>query len=160
MADAKPQSAIDAGLQSAANATAPSVSALGWREREVMSVLWKLGNASVQQVSERLSTGLAYTTVMTTLDRLFRKGLLRREKRNRAFIYSAAFSAKDVEGRRAADLIHRFFTESDVQQDILLSCLVDAVHGFDTELLDQIDAAVRSARSQTQPAISKKDGDR
>ena len=61
---------------------------LGQREREVLSVLWSQGSANVQQVAERLSTVLAYTTVMTTLDRLFKKGLLQREKKDRAFIYS------------------------------------------------------------------------
>ncbi|HTV16116.1 MAG TPA: BlaI/MecI/CopY family transcriptional regulator [Acidobacteriaceae bacterium] len=159
MADTNLQSAInDGGLPAAkTDAAAPSVSALGRREREVMSVLWKLGKASVQQVSERLSTELAYTTVMTTLDRLFRKGLLRREKCSRAFFYSAVLSAKDVEGRRASDLIRRFFKESDMQDDVLVSCLVDAVHGYDTELLDQLDAAVRSARAQVQPAAGKKE---
>ncbi len=132
----------------------PSVARLGRREREVLSVLRGLGSATVQQVSERLSTGLAYTTVMTTLDRLFRKGLLRREKQNRAFLYSVALSAKDVEGQRAADLIHRFFTESDAQPEMLISCLLDAVHHYDTELLDHLESKIRSARAragQTHP---------
>src|ERR1700733_1056037 len=79
-----------------ASASALASSGLGRREREVMSVVWEMGAASVQQVAARLDTGLAYTTVMTTLDRLFRKGLLHREKQSRAFIYSAVLSPKDV----------------------------------------------------------------
>jgi predicted transcriptional regulator len=98
----------------------------------------------------RLGNGLAYTTVMTTLDRLFRKGLLHREKRNRAFIYSAMLSARDVEGRRAADMIRRFFTESNMKPEVLVSCLIDAVHHYDTELLDHLDSRIRSARAQIQ----------
>lgn len=125
------------------------VSRLGRREREVMSVLWELGSASVQQVAERLGAGLAYTTVMTTLDRLFRKGMLHREKRKRAFIYSPALSSKDVEDRRAANLIRRFFSESDEQAEVLVSCLVDAVHSYDTELLDDIESAIRAARAES-----------
>lgn len=127
----------------------PAVSRLGRREREVMQAVWELGRASVQQVSEQLNAGLAYTTVMTTLDRLYRKGLLRREKQQRAFIYSAALTAEDVEGQRAADLVRRFFAESDAQPEMLLSCLVDAVHGYDTELLDQLESRIRRARAQT-----------
>ena len=128
-------------------ASSPAFNGLGRREREVMSALWELGAASVQQVAIRMGTGLAYTTVMTTLDRLFRKGLLRREKRNRAFIYSAVLSAKDVEGRRAADMIRRFFGESNMQPEVLISCLIDAVHHYDTELLDHLDSRIRSARA-------------
>ncbi len=131
---------------------APPASRLGRREREVMHAVWELGQANVQQVSERLSAGLAYTTVMTTLDRLFRKGLLRREKQQRAFIYSAALTAEDMEGHRAAELVRRFFGESDAQPEMLLSCLVDAVHSYDTELLDQLESRIRRARAQTRAA--------
>lgn len=127
---------------------APLLSALGRREREVLSVLRELGSATVQQVADRLSATLAYTTVMTTLDRLFRKGLLRREKQNRAFLYSMALSARDLEGRRAALLVRRFFSESDVQPDVLVSCLVDAVHQYDTELLNRLESEIREARAQ------------
>jgi predicted transcriptional regulator len=130
------------------SASAPAFNGLARREREVMSVLWELGAASVQQVATRLSTGLAYTTVMTTLDRLFRKGLLRREKQNRAFIYSPVLSPQDVAGRRAAEMIRRFFTESNMGPEVLISCLVDAVHQYDTELLDRLDTRIRSARAQ------------
>jgi BlaI family transcriptional regulator, penicillinase repressor len=136
---------------------ASAVSALGRREREVLSVLREVGCATVQQVADRLNTSLAYTTVMTTLDRLFRKGLLQREKQNRAFLYSLALSAKDLEGQRAAVLIRRFFSESDAQPDVLVSCLVDAVHHYDTELLDRLESSIRDARSQSR---SKKENAR
>lgn len=132
-------------------ALALPVSALGRREREVLSVLRDLGSATVQQVADCLSASLAYTTVMTTLDRLFRKGLLQRQKQNRAYLYTAALSAKDLEGQRATDLIHRFFSESDTQPEVLVSCLVDAVHHYDTELLDRLETSIRQARAQSRP---------
>lgn len=132
-----------------AHAALPALAALGRREREVLSVLRRLGSATVQQVAERLDTGLAYTTVMTTLDRLYRKRLLERRKQNRAFLYSLALSARDLEGRRAAQLIRRFFSESDARPEILVSCLVDAVHGYDIDLLDQLEASIRDARASS-----------
>ncbi|MFZ0632980.1 MAG: BlaI/MecI/CopY family transcriptional regulator [Acidobacteriaceae bacterium] len=131
---------------------------LGRREREVLAVLRELGSATVQQVAENLDASLAYTTVMTTLDRLFRKGLLEREKVNRAFLYSPSLSARDLEEQRAAHLIRRFFSESDSQPDILVSCLVDAVHDYDTDLLDQLESSIRSARAQSAPVQPKKGG--
>jgi BlaI family penicillinase repressor len=81
----------------------PLARTLGQREREVMSILCTQESASVQQVSERLSSNLAYTTVMTTLDRLFRKGFLERRKQDRAYIYSAAVTSREIEGQRAAE---------------------------------------------------------
>lgn len=120
---------------------------LGWREREVLGVIRELGSATVQQVAGRLSASPAYTTVMTTLDRLFRKGLLRREKQSRAFLYSAALSPQAEENLRAADLVRRFFSQSRAQPDLLVSCLIDAVHQYDTDLLDQLEARLRAARA-------------
>jgi len=119
---------------------------LGQREREVMAIVSGQGSASVQQVSEHLSSTLAYTTVMTTLDRLFRKGFLVRKKKDRAYIYSAALTSREVEGQRAAGLVRRFFGDSGEAPDLLLSCLVDAVHRYDTTLLDQLEERIRAAR--------------
>jgi predicted transcriptional regulator len=131
---------------------------LGQREREVMSIVCGQGSASVQQVSERLSVTLAYTTVMTTLDRLFKKGFLRRQKHDRAFIYSAKLTSREIEDHRAAGLVRRFFTDSEENPDILVSCLVDAVHDYDTRLLDQLEARIRAARAR-QPESSAGSGE-
>jgi predicted transcriptional regulator len=157
-ASAGPHSRPAAEIRNGASPAVPGT-LLGRREREVLAVLRELGSATVQQVADHLDTSLAYTTVMTTLDRLFRKGLLEREKVNRAFLYSPSLSARDLEEQRAAHLIRRFFSESDSQQDILVSCLVDAVHDYDTGLLDQLESSIRSARAQTIPS-PKKEGTR
>ena len=61
---------------------------LGPLEVTVMEILWARGESNVRDVVDRLDRPLAYTTVMTTLDRLFKKGLLARRKSDRAFIYS------------------------------------------------------------------------
>ncbi len=121
---------------------------LGRREREIMAILCGQGSASVQQVSERLSASLAYTTVMTTLDRLFKKGFLQRTKQDRAYIYSATLTSREIEDRRAAGLVRRFFADSGEHPEILVSCLVDAVHHYDTALLDQLESKIRDARAR------------
>lgn len=124
-------------------------SLLGSRERDVIAALRELGTATVQQVAEHLNCGLAYTTVMTTLDRLFRKGLVQRKKESRAFLYAATLSVRDIEGRRANHLVHRFFAETDARPEMLISCLVDAVHHYDAELLDQLESMIRTARARS-----------
>jgi predicted transcriptional regulator len=123
-------------------------SRLGEREREVLAVLWQYGSATVQQVAAHLSVALAYTTVMTTLDRLFKKGFAQREKQERAFLYSAAITKEDMERRRASVLVHHFFERSSSQQKLLVSHLVDAVDHYDTQLLDQLEDEIRSTRSR------------
>ncbi len=68
--------------------------ALGDLEREVMAQLWDARDQplTVRQVHERLSRRreLAYTTVMTVLDRLAKKDVVTREKADRAYLYRAA----------------------------------------------------------------------
>jgi predicted transcriptional regulator len=119
---------------------------LGWREREVLEIVWADGNVTVQQVSKRLSIKLAYTTVMTTLDRLFKKGLLHRVKQDRAFLYSPALSPTDLENLRARALVERFFAGTPSDPDILLSCLVDVIGRYDDDLLKSLEEKVREAK--------------
>ncbi len=58
-------------------------------ELEAMKALWQLGEATVREVNRELNRRrpLAYTTVMTLLDRLARKGAAGRRKHGRAHIY-------------------------------------------------------------------------
>ncbi len=67
---------------------------LGPLEFEVMEVVWTVGASNVRDVATRMQRSLAYTTVMTTLDRLYKKGLLEREMSDRAFIYSTEIVAR------------------------------------------------------------------
>ncbi len=119
---------------------------LGHRECQVLEIVWADGNATVEQVSRRLPIRLAYTTVMTTLDRLFKKGLLTRVKSDRAFIYSPAVSSCDLESLRARALLDRFFYETASSPDVLLSCLVDVIGTYDDKLLHNLEEKVRAAK--------------
>jgi len=55
----------------------------------------------------RLSRKRAYTTVMTTLDRLYQKGILNRKRVAGKFLYSARLSRQELEKGMARDLIAR-----------------------------------------------------
>jgi predicted transcriptional regulator len=127
---------------------------LGEREREVLEVLWSEGSATVQQVAECLQSTLAYTTVMTTLDRLFKKGILLRDKRERAFVYRPAVSRGELERDRAAAMIRGFFSGSAMDHDALLSYLVNAVQSFDRDLLQRLEEEVRIAKQQKETGIN------
>ncbi len=83
---------------------------LGHLERNALEILWDCGECNVHEVVRRLSRPLAYTTVMTTLDRLFKKGLLERRKSERAFLYSPRWSKREWERKRAGDWVAAFLS--------------------------------------------------
>ena len=137
--------------------------ALGILERDVMDVLWARGDLSVRDVQLHLNRPIAYTTVMTTLDRLFKKGLLERRQVRRAFLYSAALSRADLQAQIAGRVFEGLLRARDAEPMPLLSNLVDSVSaqaGGD-ELLEKLEALVREKRRQLQqtpsPAVSDDD---
>ena len=64
------------------------------RELEVMSVLWRLGSATVTEVREAIDEDLAYTSVLSALQTLEEKGYVRHEPEGRAYRYFPAVDAE------------------------------------------------------------------
>jgi predicted transcriptional regulator len=122
--------------------------ALGTLEFELMEILWLGRESSVRDVVPKLSRPLAYTTVMTTLDRLFKKGFLDRHKSDRAFVYSPSFSRQEWERRRAGNLVAGFLSGPNPSRELLLSCLLDAVGEHDASLLDDLEKKIRNRRKE------------
>jgi BlaI family transcriptional regulator, penicillinase repressor len=74
-------------------------------ELELMDVLWRRGEGTVQDVCDELPRPLAYTTVMTTLRLLYsKKKVLKRSKRGRAHVYRPAVSRDEVSRTVLAEL--------------------------------------------------------
>ena len=80
-------------------------------ELECLKILWDLGEASVKDVRDGLTANrnLAYTTVMTVLDRLARKGGVARRKVGRSFRYAPVLSRDGVRRLAIRDLVDSFF---------------------------------------------------
>jgi predicted transcriptional regulator len=71
--------------------------ALGELERAVMAQLWAApGPLTVREVHDRLDRELAYTTVMTVLGRLAKKGVVRQERDGKAYRYAAASTREQL----------------------------------------------------------------
>ncbi len=121
---------------------------LGPLEIQVMEVLWAAGQCSVRDVVEQLDRKLAYTTVMTTLDRLFKKGVLDREKSERAFLYTTRLSHQDWERQRAGNLVAGLLAGSRPSRELLLSSLVEAVGQHDVALLEELEVKIRTKRRE------------
>lgn len=80
-------------------------------ELECLRVLWSLGSGNVAQVREALlgRHALAYTTVMTLLDRLARKGAAQRKKIGRYFVYSPVVDRETLRRAAVTELVDHYF---------------------------------------------------
>jgi predicted transcriptional regulator len=113
-----------------------------------MDILWDRGEANVHDVAHLLARPLAYTTVMTTLDRLYKKGMLNRRKEERAFLYSACFTRQEWEQRRAGEVLAGFLAGPAPSGELLISCLVDAVGEHDHTLLGELERKIKAKRKE------------
>jgi predicted transcriptional regulator len=119
---------------------------LGALEREILSCCWAHSDLTVREACALLPSPVAYTTVMTTMDRLFKKGLLSRQKVGRAFVYNATATREELEGTVAAELVESLLSGDGGAPLPILSSLVDAVSGCDRALLDELERLVREKR--------------
>ena len=94
---------------------------MGELEQAVLEVLWDLGSANGREVHARLAgRDLAYTTVMTVLDRLARKDVVVREREGRAFRYSPRRSRAAM----TADLMREALDDTGADRDQALVSFV------------------------------------
>lgn len=102
-----------------------------------MDVVWKHSPVTARDVCDRLrgKRERAYTTIMTTMDRLHRKGLLGRQKDGIAWLYHPTMTAPDFSKGLAASLAAQILSAN---QDTALSAFVDAAADVDDALLDRL----------------------
>ena len=112
-------------------------------ELEIMSVLWETGPANVQTVQANLKTrDLAYTTVQTMLNILHRKGRVKRQLKERAYIYRPVLSREKAVTQAVSEMLDRFFGGS---ADSLVLNLVETRH-LTPEKLARIQALLGEER--------------
>ena len=124
---------------------------IGPLERRVLEVLWRAESpASVRDLLPSFP-GAAYTTLMTTLDRLHRKGLLTRIRRGRAFAYAPLLTRAAFDSARAAEALSGVLQGDPQTLGSVMSFFVDAVSARDRELLDELESLVQSRRAALEP---------
>jgi predicted transcriptional regulator len=106
--------------------TAALEAMFGPLEIRVLDALWARARAACVRDLQPEFPDIAYTTLMTTLDRLFRKGTLSRSKSGRAFYYMPNAS----------------------RHQLILSMFVDTLEHHDEALLDELEALVRTRREE------------
>ena len=122
--------------------------ALGKLERQVLEETWRLGEVSVRDVHRAFTQRVAYTTLMTTLDRLYKKKLLVRRKDGRAFLYSAVVSRDEFERGIKEDVVDGLLGQGADEVEPVLACIVDTITERDRELLDELDRLVQEKKRE------------
>ncbi len=122
-----------------------SSSQLGPLEERLLEALWQRGNATVRDLVDGGCRDLAYTTVMTTLDRLFKKKLLAREAEGRAFRYTPRFTREELH-REVAGEAFRQLLDASPASSLPLSYLVEILTERDAQLLDDLRQVVEAKR--------------
>lgn len=119
---------------------------LGELEEQLMEILWDAAPLSVREVKSRLRRSkLAYTTVMTTLDRLYKKGLLARTKNGLAFVYQPAIDRAEYQRR----VVHAALAPL-LEQGAgpVLAAFVDVAAGSSSDNLDQLERLIAARRKR------------
>jgi len=134
---------------------APS-SRLGPLEESLLDAVWGRGSATVRELLESSSVcrDLAYTTVMTTLDRLFKKNLLTRKTEGRAFRYTPRVTREELH-REAAGEAFRQLLNASPAPSLPLSYLVEIVSERDAHLLEHLRQLVEAKRRELGDTMRK-----
>ncbi|HMD17956.1 MAG TPA: BlaI/MecI/CopY family transcriptional regulator [Terriglobales bacterium] len=131
-----------------------SRSQLGPFEQQVLQKLWSQGSATVRELLADGQIHQAYTTVMTTMDRLYKKGLLDRVSEGRAFRYRPRHSHEELQRVTALESIRQLLGSGDASS-LPLSYLVEALSAHDAQLLDELQLLVERKRRELKASDSK-----
>ena len=113
--------------------SSPLETAFGPLENRVLEALWARESAASVRDLQPQFPQVAYTTLMTTLDRLYRKGALMRHKAGRAFYYQPVATRPELVSQIARPIISMF---------------VDTIGERDRALLDELETLVRERRAK------------
>ena len=119
-------------------------SLFGALELRVLDAMWRRGTEmSVRDLQSEFPAS-AYTTLMTTMDRLHRKGVLERRKVGRAFAYRVVSSREELESGLVTRALQPLLQGETAHP--ILSCFVEEVSRHDDALLDELERLVREKR--------------
>jgi predicted transcriptional regulator len=121
---------------------------IGPLEARVIERLWASPGPSTVRDLQPDFPNTAYTTLMTTLDRLHRKGLLERSKIGRAFHYRPRYSREELASEVARRSFERLLGSGAAGLRPILSTLVDTVSQRDAEALDELERLVHERRAR------------
>jgi predicted transcriptional regulator len=123
---------------------------LGPLEARIMAVIWERGESGVREVMPYVGP-LAYTTVMTTMARLYKKGFLDRYKEGFSFVYRSRFTKEGWRRKCTEAFLDEYFSQS-LGTDLLVSTLLDTAHLRDKAVLAELERKIRLKRQELNKA--------
>ena len=136
--------------------------AVGELELRVMQSVWQQPGSDARAITADITAErqCSLSTVQSTLERLVRKGLLRRKKQSHAYRYFAVRSRGEMLGSMLKDVIRLLH---DGQADTILSSFVNVAANLDDNALDELEAMIRrkriQERRQAEAASGEQEGD-
>lgn len=116
----------------------------GELEAKLMQAIWQLKEATVQGVIDELGGDLNYKTTMTVLNRLVDKGVLKRRKEGRAFVYQSTTSQEDLLAGVFDKMVRGMF--NDEFRQIALAQIVKTAEAVDSTLLDDLTRLIEARK--------------
>ena len=118
---------------------------LGDIEKPVMDVLWDRDEVTGREVFEEVGRGrpLAFTTILTVLDRLLKKGLIRRTKRGRLFVYTAAMSRNDFVRQVSHEVLQGIM---DISASSAATSFVDILYKTSPEEIERLSKLIEERK--------------
>jgi len=110
-----------------------------------MDILWDAQPLPVRDVKTRLGPKPAYTTVMTTLDRLYKKGLLARDKDGLAFVYRPAIDRAEYQRRVVEAAVVPLLEQG---AGPVLAAFVDVAAGISPKHLAELERLIAAHRKR------------
>lgn len=112
-------------------------------ELDCMNTLWPLGEATVREIRDRLAErrARAYTTIMTIMDRLARKGVVERRKSGRKYVYRPKLSAEEACAHALEKVLENFFGGSKERMVARLEAVCRAREASAAESSEELNAA-------------------
>lgn len=129
---------------------------LGDLERDILTIAWRLGTATADQVREELKRPLKDSTVRTVLRRLEEKGYLTHTTEDRTFVYRPAQSPQRVAGRAVKRIVDWFCNGS---VEALLVGMVDS-KVLDRDELQRLAERIAAAQKESGTAAYKESGNK
>lgn len=108
-----------------------------------MDILWQASPLAVRDVKQRLGRRPAYTTVMTTLDRLFKKGLLARDMDGLAYVYRPALDRAEYQRRVVEAAVAPLLEQG---AGPVLAAFVEVTAGVSRAHLAELEALIAARR--------------
>lgn len=120
---------------------------LGELEKRVLQYLWETSEADAKQVHTALTKrkGGTLNTIQSTLDRLFKKDLLTRQKQGHAYYYRAKVRREELIAQLIQDVTGDFINDD---EDSLIAAFSSVSAGLDDEKLSQLERLIQQQRQQ------------